>query len=375
MSRALKDQVVVITGASSGVGRACARAFASEGAKVGLIARNEEALEVAAGEVREAGGEALVLPLDVSDSDAVEQAAANVEARWGRIDTWVNNAMVSVFSPAAEMRMEEFRRVTDVNYLGAVYGTMAALRRMRPRDEGTVVQVCSALAYRSIPLQSAYCATKAAMRAFSDSVRTELIHDGSQVRVSVLILPAVNTPQFNVVRTRLPRHPQPVPPIYPPEMIAGAVLYAAQHPVREMTIGGGALKAVIGQKLIPGLLDRYVAKTGYDSQQTDEPVEPGRPDNLLAPIPGDPGCHGAFDARTRAGSVQLWLRTHPWLAAAAPVAAIVAGRLAQRLQQRPTWNGTGRNRTSPAGRKSTPTPSSPWLRAAARSSKATSSVR
>lgn len=331
MSTPINQQVAVITGASSGVGRACVRAFASAGAKVALIARNEEALQAAAAEVREAGSDALVLPLDVANSEAVEQAAARVHATWGRIDTWINDAMVSVFSPALEMKTEEFRRITEVNYLGCVYGTMAALRRMRERDEGTIIQICSALAYRSIPLQSAYCATKAAMRAFSDSVRSELIHDGCKVRISVLILPAVNTPQFNVVRTRLPRHPQPVPPIYQPELIAEAALYATQHPVREMTIGGGALKAVIGSKLIPGLLDHYVAATGYDGQQTDQPVEPGRPDNLFAPLPGDPGAHGAFDARSRSTSLQLWLRTHRgMLAAVAGLTAVLglAGRRA-----------------------------------------------
>ena len=330
MSRPVHEQVVVITGASSGVGRACARAFGSKGAKVGLIARNQEALNVAAREIHEAGGEALPLPLDVANSDSVEDAAAAVEARWGRIDTWVNDAMVSVFSPAVDMKMEEFRRVTEVNYLGCVYGTMAALRRMRRQDEGAIVQICSALAYRSIPLQSAYCASKAAMRAFSDSIRTELIHDGSKVRLSVLILPAVNTPQFNVVKTRLPRHPQPVPPIYQPELIAEAAMYAAQHHVREMVIGGGALKAVVGQKFVPGLLDHYLAATCYDGQQTDQPVDAGRSDNLFAPIPGDPGCHGAFDSRSRSGSLQFWLRTHARLlalgAAAAALGGLAAGR-------------------------------------------------
>jgi len=334
MSRPIGEQVVVVTGASSGVGRACVRAFAAEGARVGLIARNEEALAVAAREVHEAGGEALVLPLDVANSDAVEDAAAKVEARWGRIDTWVNDAMVSVFSPALEMQMEEFRRITDVNYLGCVYGTMSALRRMRRQDEGVIVQVCSALAYRSIPLQSAYCASKAAMRAFSDSVRSELIHDGSKVRLSVLILPAVNTPQFNVVKTRLPRHPQPVPPIYQPELIAEAALYAAQHHVREMVIGSGALKAVVGQKFIPGLLDRYVAATCYDGQQTDKPVDANRPDNLFAPVPGDPGCHGMFDSRARSGSVQYWLRTHPRLLALGAAAGAALGSLAAQRRAR-----------------------------------------
>lgn len=328
------DQVVAITGASSGVGRACVRAFAQRGARIGLIARNQPALEAAAEEVRQAGGEPLVLPLDLADPEAVEAAAADMERRWGRIDVWLNNAMVSVLSPAAEMTPDEFRRVIEVNYLGCVYGTMAALRRMRTANSGAVIQVCSALAYRSIPLQSAYCASKAAMRAFSDSVRTELLHDGSSVRVSVLILPAVNTPQFDRVRSRLPRHPQPVPPIYQPEVIARAVLYAADHSVREMVIGGGALKAVVGQKLVPGWLDRYLARVGYDAQQMSEPVAPGRPDNLYTTIPGDPGAHGRFDACSRTRSLQLWLRTHPRLLLAAAGLAAATG-LATRRPARP----------------------------------------
>jgi len=327
MPKPVEDQVVVITGATSGVGRACVRAFGSRGAKVGLIGRGEEALTVAAGEVQQAGGEALMLPLDVSDSDAVEDAAAKVERQWGRIDTWVNDAMVTMLAPALEMSMEEFRQITNVNYLGSVYGTMAALKRMVPRDDGTVIQVCSALAYRSIPLQSAYCASKAAMRGFSDSVRTELLHDGSKVQVSVLILPAVNTPQFNHVKSLMPRHPQPVPPIYQPELIGRAAVYASEHRVREMTIGWGALKATLGQKLLPGLLDHYLAKVGYESQMTDQPVSSDQPNNLYAPVSGDPGCHGAFDARSRGGSVQYWLRTHPLLLAAAGAGTAALGSL------------------------------------------------
>ncbi len=372
MPKPVSDQVAVITGASSGIGRVCAREFGARGARVGLIARNEEALQAAAREIEAAGGEALVVPLDLASGDAVEAAAAQVEQRWGRIDTWVNNAMVSVFSPALQMTMEEFRRVTEVNYLGCVYGTMAALKRMHPRDEGAVIQVCSALAYRSIPLQSAYCGTKAAMRAFSDSVRAELLHDGSKVRISVLILPAVNTPQFDVVRSRLPRHPQPVPPIYQPEVIAEAVIYAAEHSVREMTIGGGALKAVIAQKLVPGLLDRYLAKTGYDSQQTQAPVEPGRPDNLFAPPPRDMGGHGEFDARARSRSLQLWLRMHPRLLAGAAAGLAVAAGLARGLHAGLPWSVIPEASTSPRPPKSTPIRSSPFADSAARGSKAIS---
>ena len=305
------DKVVVVTGASSGVGRAIVRAFADEGADLGLIARSIEGLEGAAAEVRSAGRRALILPLDVADADAMEAAAARVEAELGPIDIWVNNAMTSVFSPISEMTADEFRRVTEVTYLGYVYGTLSALRRMRDRDAGTIIQIGSALAYRSIPLQSAYCAAKAAVRGFTDSLRTELLHDGSSVKVSMLQLPAVNTPQFDVVKTRMPGKPQPVPPIYQPEMIAEAALWAAERHPREMVIAGSALKAIIGQKLVPGLVDRYLAKTGYASQQTDDPVNPERVNNLYQPVSGDQGAHGRFDKRARSWAPQLTARMHP----------------------------------------------------------------
>ncbi|HET9598750.1 MAG TPA: SDR family oxidoreductase, partial [Anaeromyxobacteraceae bacterium] len=302
MRRRIEGQmVVVVTGASSGVGRAVARAFGERGARVALVARTRQALEHCAEEIRAAGGEALVLPLDVADAGAVERAADEVVARWGRIDTWVNDAMVSVFAPVRETTAAEYRRVTEVNYLGYVHGTLAALKHMLPRDEGLVLQVGSALVYRSIPLQSAYCASKAAIRGFTDSLRCELVHDRSRVRVTMLQLPAVNTPQFDVVRSRLPRRPQPVPPIYQPEVIARAAVHAAQHPTRELWIGWSAVKAIVGQRLFPGLLDRYLGRTGYASQQTDEPAAPGRPDNVDAPLPGDRGAHGAFDARAPPG--------------------------------------------------------------------------
>src|SRR5512146_1515433 len=286
MPRKPSEQVVVVTGASSGVGRAIARAFGARGAKVGLIARTREALEECAEEIQGAGGEALVLPLDVSDAAAVERAADEVVARWGRIDTWVNDAMVSVFSPVKETTAAEYRRVTEVNYLGFVHGTLAALKHMLPRDEGQVVQIGSALVYRSIPLQSAYCASKAAVRGFTDSLRCELVHDRSRVKVSMVQLPAVNTPQFDVVRSRLPNHPQPVPPIYQPEVIARAALYVAEHPRRELWVGWSAVKAIVGQRVIPGVLDRYLGRMGYAAQQTDQPADPDRPDNVDRPIPG-----------------------------------------------------------------------------------------
>lgn len=325
MTRRVGEQVVVVTGASSGVGRAIARAFGAKGAKVGLIARTEGALENAAREIREAGGEALVLALDVSDAGELRRAADAVVARWGRIDTWVNDAMVSVFSPVSQMTPDEYRRVTEVNYLGTVYGTLAALRHMRARNEGTIIQIGSALVYRSIPLQSAYCATKAAIRGFTDSLRSELLHEKSHIKICMLQLPAVNTPQFDVVRSQLPRHPQPVPPIFQPEVIAEATLYAAEHPTRELWIGGSAVKAILGQKAIPGLLDRYLAKTGWDSQQTDQEIAPGRPDNLYEPIGKDWGAHGDFDQRAKRFSLELWARMHRALVAG--LAAISAGAL------------------------------------------------
>ena len=331
MPRPLRIQVVAVTGASSGVGRAIARAFGAQGAKVGLIARGVDGLEAAAEEIRAAGGEALVLPTDVSHAAEVQKAAAAIVERWGRIDTWVNDAMVSVFSPVVEMNPEEYRRVTEVSYLGYVYGTLAALRYMVPADDGVVIQIGSALVYRSIPLQSAYCASKAAIRGFTDSLRCELFHDRSRVKVCMLQLPAVNTPQFDVVRTRLPRHPQPVPPIFQPEVIARAALHLAEHPRRELWVGWSAAKAIFAQKFIGGLLDRYLARKGWDSQMDDRPVDPlTRPDNLAAPLPGDRGAHGDFDARSRPASSELWLRLNAGKLAAGAAAAAAMSLVAWR---------------------------------------------
>jgi NAD(P)-dependent dehydrogenase (short-subunit alcohol dehydrogenase family) len=314
MSRA-QPEVVVITGASAGVGRATAREFARRGAHIGLIARGTEGLETARREVEAAGGAALVFVTDVARADQVEAAAAAVEERFGPIDIWINNAMNSVFSPIKEMSADEFRRVTEVTYLGFVYGTLSALKRMLPRDRGVIVQVGSALAYRGIPLQAAYCGAKHAIQGFTDSLRCELLHDRSRVRVAEVHLPALNTPQFSWVKSRLPRKPQPVPPIFQPELAARAVYWAAHHRRRELYVGWPTVKAIVGNKIAPRLADWYLARYGYDSQQTDVPEDPARPDNLWQPVRGDHGAHGEFDHRARSDSCQFWTTTHRhWLA-------------------------------------------------------------
>ncbi len=302
--------VVVITGASAGVGRATVAAFARQGARIGLLARDRDRLEAARREVEALGGQALVLPTDVADADQVETAAAAVETAFGPIDIWINNAMVSVFSPVKAMQPEEFRRVTEVTYLGYVYGTLAALRRMLPRDHGVIVQVGSALAYRAIPLQSAYCGAKHAVEGFTESLRVELLHDRSQVKVTMVQMPALNTPQFRWVKSRLPHEAQPVPPIFQPEVAAEAILWAAQHPRREVIVGGSSLQAILVAKFIPGLADRLLARTGYQSQQTDQPRDPQRPHNLWTPVDGHPGAHGVFDDRALGFSRQFWLVRH-----------------------------------------------------------------
>jgi NAD(P)-dependent dehydrogenase (short-subunit alcohol dehydrogenase family) len=338
MSLKNPPEVVVITGASAGVGRATVRAFAERGAHIGLVARNREALEGARQEVEERGGKALVLPADVSDPDQVEAAAAAVEERLGPIDVWVNNAMVSVFSPVREMTPEEYRRVTDVTYLGYVWGTLAALRRMLPRDRGSIVQVGSALAYRGIPLQSAYCAAKHAVQGFCDSLRSELIHDGSNVRLCMVQMPALNTPQFGWVKSRLPRKPQPVPPIFQPEMAAEAIVWAAHHDRREIYVGWPAVKAIVGDKIAPGFADWYLARNGYESQQYDGLADPHRLDNLWEPVPGDHGAHGVFDERAKDHSLQLWANLHRgWLALAG---AAVAGAAWAAFSRRSPHSGS-----------------------------------
>lgn len=309
-------EIVVITGASAGVGRATVREFARNGASIGLIARGKDGLEAARREVVTAGGRALVLPTDVADPEQVEAAAALVERELGPIDIWVNNAMTSVFAPIRKTTAEEFRRVTEVTYLGYVNGSLAALKRMLPRDHGTIVHVGSALAYRSIPLQAAYCASKHAVLGFFSSLRTELIHDGSHVRTTMVQMPALNTPQFGWVRSKLPRKAQPVPPIFQPEVAARAIYYAAHHPCRrEYFVGGSTVKAIFGNKLAPTLADHILARNGYESQQYDGPENPNRPDNLYQPVAGDHGAHGSFDDRARKESWEFWAESHTGLLA------------------------------------------------------------
>ena len=325
MSSRERAEVAVVTGASAGVGRAVAREFGRHKAHVGLIARDEDRLETARREIEEAGGRALVLPLDVADHAAVFDAAERVERELGPIDIWINNAMTTIFAPLAEIEPEEFKRATEVTYLGCVYGTQAALQRMLARDSGTILQVGSALAYRSIPLQAPYCGAKHAIVGFTDSLRCELIHAKSKVRITVVHLPAMNTPQFSWCRTRLPRHPQPVPPIFEPEVAARAIHHAAHHHRREVFVGFPTVKAIYGQDLVPGFADRYLGRNGFDSQQTNKPVTPDRPDNLFHTVPGDYAAHGVFTDQAVNFSLQSWanLRRAP-LAVAAGVLGIGA---------------------------------------------------
>jgi NAD(P)-dependent dehydrogenase (short-subunit alcohol dehydrogenase family) len=319
-------EVVVVTGASAGLGRAIVREFAHQGAYVALLARNEERLKDAAAEVREMGGRAMIVPVDMADAEAVERAAARVEEAFGPIDVWVNNAMVTVFSPVTAMKPEEYRRVTEVNYLGYVHGTMAALKRMRPRDHGTIVQVGSALAYRAIPLQSAYCASKHAIKGFTESLRSELFHEKSRVHVVMVEMPALNTPQFRWGRSRMPRLAQPVPPIFQPEVGARAVYWSAHHRRRDLWVGWPAMKAILGERVVPGWLDRYLSKVAWDGQMLDTPDDHDRPDNLFESVDGHQGAHGAFDDRAKAYSAEAWLDTHRRgvLAAAAGVGVAAA---------------------------------------------------
>ena len=336
----MQTQTVVVTGASAGIGRATARLFGQRGDRVALIARGQAGLEGAARDVQEAGGRALAISADVADFDQVSSAARKVEEEFGPIDVWVNVAFTSVFAPFTEITAAEFARVTEVSYLGFVHGTMAALALMRPRGRGTIVQVGSALGERSIPLQSAYCGAKHAINGFTSSLRCELLHEKSGVHVTVVQMPAVNTPQFSWVRSRLPRHPQPVPPIYEPEVAARGVLYAADHPGRrQYWVGASTAATLLANRVVPALLDRYLARTGYSAQQTGQAVGQGRPDNLYEPVDRadghDFGARGEFDDRSHDRSPQLWLAQHArvssgLVAGAAVVGTVLAARRGRR---------------------------------------------
>ncbi|MGH8176402.1 MAG: SDR family oxidoreductase [Steroidobacter sp.] len=330
-------EVIVITGASGGIGRATAHAFARPGARIALLARGERGLDSALREVEAAGAEALVIPTDVSDCEQVERAASQVEERWGGIDVWVNNAMATVFAPIADLSAADLRRATEVTYLGAAYGTMAALRRMRPRNRGVIVQVGSALAYRAIPLQAAYCAAKHALRGFTDSLRTELLHDRSRVHVTMVHLSAFNTPQFDWARNLVGRRAQPVPPVFQPELAASAIVWAARHRRREVYVGWPAVKAVTANKIAPGVLDRVLADGGYTGQITNEPLPPDACGNLYEPCDTDPGAHGRFDSLARDSSLQWTLTKHRTaiLASAAVVLGLGALSIARARSSRP----------------------------------------
>lgn len=322
-----KKRVVVVTGASAGLGRSIAREFAKRGDQLGLIARGIEGLQAAKQEVEELGGRALIFPIDVADADAIENAAAEIESNFGPIDVWVNNAMNSVFSPVKEMKAEEYKRVTEVTYLGQVYGALSALKRMLPRDNGCIIFVGSALAYRGIPLQSAYCASKHAIEGFYDSLRTELMHDKSNVKISMVQLPAMNTTQFKFVRSRLPNKPRPMGTIFEPEVAARVIEFASRNPRREYYVGWPTVKAIVGNKIAPWYADQVLAKNGYDGQMTREPEDPNRRDNLWEPIPGDHGAHGTFSSQSRAFSPVAWASMHReivWLGSLALAAGIFA---------------------------------------------------
>lgn len=312
MHRKQVTECIVITGASAGVGRAAAKAFARPGRRIALLARGMDGLNGARQEVERAGAAALIIQADVADHAQVEAAAERVEQEFGAIDVWVNNAMATTYCPIAELSPQDFERVTAVTYLGAVWGTMAALKRMKPRDRGTIIQVGSALAYRSIPLQGPYCGAKSALRGFTDSLRSELIHDKSRVHLTMVHLSAFNTPQFDWGKTCFDKQPQPLPPIFQPEIAAEAIVWSAYHRRRELWVGFPAAKAIVGTRIIPGILDRYLAGSAYSGQSTDRPLPAGRQDNLYTPVPGDHGAHGRFDSRAYASSWHFRMTTHRW---------------------------------------------------------------
>jgi NAD(P)-dependent dehydrogenase (short-subunit alcohol dehydrogenase family) len=322
----LKDRVVVVTGGTAGVGRATVRAFAAEGARIGVIARDQDRLERTMRELLDAGAPGLGVAADVADAKEVDRAAEAFERDLGPIDIWVNNAMTSIFAPFIEIEPEEFKRVTEVTYLGFVYGTYAALSRMVPRDQGVIVQVGSALTERGIPLQSAYCGAKHAVQGFTESVRCELLHDHSRVRIGLVQLPALNTPHFDWALSRLPRRAQPVPPIYQPEIAARGIVQFAKHNRREVWVGWATTRAIAANRVAPGILDRYLGRSGFDSQQTEEPEQPDRPNNLWRPVRADVDAHGRFDDRAKGRSPALWASLHRrvvlFVAAAAAIALV-----------------------------------------------------
>jgi NAD(P)-dependent dehydrogenase (short-subunit alcohol dehydrogenase family) len=338
----MSGKVVVITGATAGVGRATTRAFAGRGAKLALLARGPDGLKNARREVEAKGGEAIDVVCDVSEAHGVEAAAKAVESELGPIDVWVNNAMVAIFDEFLDVEPDDFERATSVIYGGYVNGTRAALRRMLPRNRGTIVQVGSALAFRGIPLQAAYCGAKHAIEGFSESVRCELLHRGSAVSLTQVHLPALNTPQFHWVKTHLRKHPQPVPPIYQPEIAARAILWATEHPRRHLHVGMSTLLTVWANRLFPAMLDRYLARTGYESQQAAWPIEDDRRDNLYEPLPGDHGARGEFDDRAHDRSFQLWASTHR----GAVIGGTAAAALAMVAQARLRSSGSGSTRRS-----------------------------
>lgn len=310
MTKDFTGKTVVITGASAGLGRAMAREFAKHGANVGLIARGMDGLRAANDEVEELGGHSYIAQCDVSNAGAVEEAALKIEAHFGSIDVWINNAMISVFGPFKKIEAKDFERVTDVTYLGQVYGTSAALKTMLPKNKGTIILIGSALAYRGIPLQSAYCGAKHAIHGFFESLRSELIRDNSNVKLCMVQLPAMNTTQFGWVKSYLENKPKPMGKIFEPEVAARAVVEVARHPGRELFVGYPTVKTIWGNKVAPGFLDNYLAKTGYSGQQTDEPVSPDRQNNLWQPVAGDHGAHGSFDKESSNFSPETWMATH-----------------------------------------------------------------
>ena len=330
--RRRERKVVVVTGASAGLGRAIVREFANKGADIALLARGIDGLEGAKREVEKAGGRSLIFPVDVADPEAVERAAKETEEKLGPIDVWVNNAMNSVFSPVKKMTPDDYKRVTEVTYLGQVYGALSALRRMLPRDRGSIIFVGSALAYRGIPLQSAYCAAKHATEGFYDSLRTELMHDGSNVRISIVQLPAMNTTQFKFVKSRLPFKPRPMGTIYQPEVAAEVIEYASRHDKREYFVGWPTFKAIIGNKIAPGYADRVLSKNGYEGQMTTEREDPDRKHNLWEPLPGDHGAHGQFDRNASSSSMLTWISIHKKAIAASAALFLCSILLVNKLQ-------------------------------------------